>query len=264
MNFDYTKRDVQASEITPIAVSRFDMDAYAEYETKLLERTAAFAAASEGVAVYLPMSFTDAQSPLNASMMIVNTNNFLMDTLINPEGVQLFLNRLADLAIDFVEKQKKMIGDCLVNPGHGFASARNFAGYGQSSDNFLMLSDEQYIQCALPAFLKLGTAFGGPVFHSCGNFSSRMNTIRAIEGLRCIDAAFSSETDPDPNPPVPFAEALAGTGIILNARIVGNLEVIEKAVRQFWRPGMKLIVVTYCQTLEEQREAYHLIHDICR
>jgi len=52
MRFDFTKRDVQASEIEPVPASRFDVNAYVDYESKLLERTAAFAAASEGVAVY--------------------------------------------------------------------------------------------------------------------------------------------------------------------------------------------------------------------
>jgi len=81
--------------------------------------------------------------------------------------------------------------------------------------------------------------------------------------LKTVDAAFSFETDPDPNPPAPFVEAFAGTGIVLNARIVGNLETIEKTVRQLWKPGMKLIVVTYCSTPDEQARAYDLIHDIC-
>ena len=212
----------------------------------------------------LPMCFADAQSPLNASTMIVNTNNFLMDTIIDPEAVRLFLDRLADLTIDFVNEQKKLIGDCLVNPGHGFASARNFAGYGQSDDNIVMLSNEQYIECALPAFRKVGAACGEPAFHSCGDWSSHIPAVREIKGLRCIDGAFSPDTDPDPNPCEPFAETFAHSGVVVNARIVGGLDVIEKHVHALWRPGMKLIVVTYCQTPEEQREAYHLIHDICK
>ena len=373
MSFDITKRDAQASEIVPIPVSQFDLDAYADYEAKLLERTVAFAAASEGVAVYrrmraaevfadgcgdmqrslelqlgclqksmafkadipnflepwygigtcasaygakyvwnkgqapavnpkfetvsealqyqpqsisdtpigkhslnmvdyflnqtkgkLPMSFCDVQSPLNASTMIVDATNLMMDVLMNPESVKSFLNILADLMIEFTAMQKEMIGDRLANPGHGFASARNFTGYGQSDDNMLMLSNEQYIECALPSFQKVGRALGGPVFHSCGNWSSHIPAIREIEGLRCVDGAFSPETDPAHNPCEPFAEAFTHSGVVVNARIVGGLKMIEKQVRALWRPGMKLIVVTYCQAPEEQYEAYHLIHDICK
>ena len=373
MNFDNNIRDAQATEITPVTVSRFNADAYADFEAKLMERTSAFAAAHDGVAVYrrfraaevfsdgsrdmrrslelqlgclersmvfesdipnflepwygigtiasaygaeyiwnqgqapavhtqfetvadaltyepipiaqtavgrhtlnmidyflnetrgkLPMSFADAQSPLNASTMIVNSNNFLMDTIINPEMVQLFLDRLANLTIDFVNEQKKLIGDCLVNPGHGFASSRNFTGYGQSDDNIVMLSNEQYIECAMPSFRKVGAVFGGPVFHSCGNWSSHIQAIRSIEGLCCVDGAFSSETDPDPNPCEPIAGTFAGSSVVINARIVGDPDTIEKYVRELWRPKMKLIVVTYCRTPEEQREIYHLIHNICQ
>lgn len=78
-----------------------------------------------------------------------------------------------------------------------------------------------------------------------------------------VDAAFSTQTDPNPNPALLFSEALADSGIILNARIVGNLDVIERTIRQLWRPRMKLIVVTYCPTPEEQKQAYDLIHEIC-
>ena len=373
MKFDNTIRDAQATGVSPITISGFDIEAYADYEAKLLERTTTFAAASEGVAVYrrfrsaevftdgcrdmrrslelqlgclqesmafeadipnflepwygigtaasaygaeyvwfpdqapvvhsrfesvsdalayepkpivqtaagrhtlemidfflnetkgkLPVCFADAQSPLNASLMVVNTNNLLMDTIFNPMEVQQFLDRLADLTIDFVNEQKKLIGTCLVNPGHGFASARNLSGYGQSDDNILMLSNEQYIECALPSFQKLGKAFGGSVFHSCGNWSSHITAVKAIEELRCVDGAFSQETDPAHNPCEPFTEAFANSGVIVNARIVGGLDVIEKHVRGLWSPGMKLIVVTYCRTPEEQREAYRLIHEICR
>ena len=34
-------------------------------------------------------------------------------------------------------------------------------------------------------------------------------------------------------------------------------------VSKFWVPGLKLIVVTYCPTPEEQAEAYTRIHEIC-
>ena len=211
----------------------------------------------------LPLCFTDAQSPLNVSGMIVENSNLLMDFLLDPDAVKRFLDVLADLIIEFVAEQKKIIGDCLVNPGHGFASARNFAGYGQSDDNIVMLSNEQYIDCALPSFEKIGLAYGGPVIHSCGNWSNKIPVFQHIKGLRMADAAFSTETDPHPNPPLPFSESCTNSGIILNARLVGNLDTIRETVKQLWRPDLKLIVVTYCPTPEEQEKAYDIIHEIC-
>ena len=52
-------------------------------------------------------------------------------------------------------------------------------------------------------------------------------------------------------------------GVVINARIVGDPETIEQKVKRLWTPGMKLVVVTYCQTPEEQERAYEIIHDIC-
>jgi hypothetical protein len=372
MGFDITKRDSQATEVSPVAPEKFDLEAYADYEKSLSDKCAAFWNASSGVAVYrrmraaevfadgscdmkqslelqlgclqksmefkadipnflepwygigvsasaygaeygwgkglapavharfaavtealqympapiaetpigkhtldmidyflvqtkgkLPVCYTDAQSPLNASTLIVENTSLLTDILMDPESVKRFLDILAGLTIDFVEKQKQLIGNCLVNPGHGFASARNFTGYGQSDDNVVMLSCEQYVDCALPSFERVGRMFGGPVFHSCGDWSDKIPAIKQIQGLQMVDGAFSRETDPNPNPATPFAEAFAGSGVVLNARIVGNTEIIEKTVRELWRPGLKLIVVTYCATPAEQAKAYDLIHEIC-
>ena len=78
-----------------------------------------------------------------------------------------------------------------------------------------------------------------------------------------VDGAFSAATDPSPNPPEPFGEAFANTGIVVNARIVGGLETIAESVQRLWKPGMKLIVVTYCQSPQEQAKAYDRIYEIC-
>ena len=125
-----------------------------------------------------------------------------------------------------------------------------------------MLSNEQYADCALPSFEKVGRMFGGSALHSCGNWSNKLPLLAGIDGLKVVDAAFSPETDPDPNSASPFAQALENTGIVLNARIVGNTETIDQIVDQLWRPCMKLIVTTYCQTPEEQEKAYNLIHKL--
>ena len=91
---------------------------------------------------------------------------------------------------------------------------------------------------------------------------------RVIESVRdamlSADGAFSSETDPSPNNPVPFGQTFAGTGKILNLRAVGNADTVADTVRKVWQPGLKLIVNTYCKTPEEQQEAYDRIQEICR
>lgn len=210
----------------------------------------------------LPLSLTDTQSPLNSACNIVDISGFMMDTFMNPDGIKMFLDRMADLLIDFTNEQLKLIGDNVVWPGHGFASSREFAGIGMSDDNMLMLSGESYTDLMIPSVEKFGNAFNGPVFHSCGNWADRIEYVMKIKNLKTVDGAFSEETDPDPNPAEPF-HTFANTNIILNARIVGNADTVINKVKELWKPGIKLIIVTYCQTPQEQEIVYNRIHEIC-
>lgn len=211
----------------------------------------------------LPISLTDTQSPLNAACMLVDTSNFLLDCVDEPDAVRTLLGRLADLQVEFVKKQQGLIGEALVWPGHGFASSRVFSGLGQSDDNLLMMSNEMYFDIAAPSLCASGKPFDGTVFHSCGNWSGRLPVIMKLPGLRMVDGAFSEFTDPSPNPVEPFPEVMAGSGIVLNARIVGAPDQVIDIVRRLWVPGMKLIVVSYCETPGEQAEVYKRVHDLC-
>jgi len=211
----------------------------------------------------IPMSLTDTQSPLNIACNIVEMSSFFIEMLDDPQAVKTLLNRLAELLVEFTHKQIGRIGDTLVRPGHGYSSCRCFEGLGMSDDNALMVSGRQYLEFAAGAVEHAGKPFGGSGFHSCGNWSDKVEIVKKIAGLRMVDGAFSAATDPTPNPPEPFAEAFANTGIVVNVRIVGGPETIAESVRRLWRPGMKLIVVTYCQNPEEQAEAYDRIYEIC-
>ncbi len=212
----------------------------------------------------LPMSMGDIQSPFNNATNVVDTSNFLMSMILEPGKVLQFLNVLAELEIEFYKAQEKLIGDCLVKPGHGFASSRVFEGFAMSDDNVVMIDEESYLNFVAPSFEKLGKAFGGPVHHSCGNFSDKAKMLLKLNELKTADAAFTAETDPHPNPTEPFVEALKNSGIILNARMVGSSEVVKETTQKLWKPGMKLIVVTFSQSPEEQKEAYDIIHEICK
>jgi hypothetical protein len=211
----------------------------------------------------LPMSMGDIQSPFNNATNIVNTSNFLTSMIMEPEKVLRFLDVLAELEIGFYKEQEKLIGTCMVKPGHGFASSRVFEGFGMSDDNVVMVDDDTYLNLVSPSFEKLGEAFGGPVHHSCGNISDKASMLRKIKGLKMSDAAFTPETDPHPNPAEPFREALTNSGIILNARMVGDPETVKETTEKLWDDNMKLIVVTFSQSPREQKQAYDLIHEIC-
>ncbi len=212
----------------------------------------------------LPLSFCDVQSPFNAAGNFIDINAFLLDVILNPSAVVELLNLVADLIIDFTHMQQTQIGDSLVFPGHGFPSCRAFSGFGMSDDNIVMISGDQYQKIAMPSAQKVGDVFGGPCFHSCGNWSNTIDTVKTFANLRMVDGAFSEETDPSPNPPEPFAEKFSQTPIVLNARMVGGFDVIQETVKKLWRPGLKLVLTTYCQTPDEQARAYDFIHSYCQ
>jgi len=264
---DYTWKENQAPAIRPRFKSVSDALAYSAVPVAqsrigkyTLDMIDYFIDKTDG---QLPMSLTDTQSPLDIAGNIVDMNSFFIDMLDRPDEVTLLVNRLVELLVEFTRKQIEHIGEVLVWPGHGFASSRCFEGLGMSDDNALMISQQHYRQFGVPATSTAGVPFGGSAFHCCGNWSNKIEQVKQISGLKMVDGAFSAATDPSPNPPEPFAEAFTNTGIVVNARIVGGPETISDIVRRLWRPSMKLIVVTYCQTPEEQAQAYDRIHEIC-
>lgn len=211
----------------------------------------------------VPISLTDTQSPFNVASYLIETTSYYMSIMDSPEELKTLLDRIVDLSISFTKKQIELLGEAIVFPGHGFAASRKFDGIGMSDDNMLMLSPEQYKEIEVPANSRFGNSFGGPVFHSCGNWSQKIDAVKQIENLRMVDGAFSKETDPDPNPPEPFKQSFASSGIVVNARIVGDKATVLGKVKELWDSEMKLIVVTYCDTPEEQQEVYDAIHEQC-
>jgi uroporphyrinogen-III decarboxylase len=211
----------------------------------------------------LPVSLTDTQSPLNMMGHLVPLDQFFMDVLLYPEKVMQLFDRLAELSIRFNQEQVKLIGSALVSPGHGFASSTTWSGLGMSDDNAIMISPEQYLELAAPSVEKICTPLGGPAFHACGDWSGWVNAVLQIKGLKMADGAFSQQTDPGATSNLEEFHKFAHTGIVLNVRVVGDLDTLHEQISRLWVPGMKLVVVTYCETPGEQEEAYHLIHEIC-
>jgi len=208
----------------------------------------------------IPLCLADAACGIDTASLLIDINNFFMSFCDDPDGLKQLFGTIVDLLVDFVKKQTELIGDALVMPGHGFASSRSFTGLGMSGDVIMMLSPEHYGELEAPFMAKAGEPFGGAGFHSCGDWSTKIDAVKKIQNLVVVDGAFSPETDPDPNPPEPFADAFAGTKIAVNARFVGDVDVVVDKVKQLWKSGMKLIVVTYCKTPAEQKEVYEKIH----
>ena len=211
----------------------------------------------------LPVSLTDTQSPLNMVGHLMPLDQFFFELMMEPEKVIKFFDVLADLSIAFNIEQCQRIGNSLVYPGHGFASSCKWKGLGMSDDNAIMISPEQYLELAVPSVEKICNPLGGPVFHSCGDWVNWIDAVLKIKNIRMADGAFSPETDPGAITNLETYQRFAETGIVLNARIVGDLQTIEGQVKRLWKPGMKLAVVTYCHTPDEQARAYDIIHEIC-
>jgi hypothetical protein len=227
----------------------------------VLEMTEYFMEKTKGL---LPVSLTDMQSPLNMIGNLYPLDNFFMDLLMQPEKVSVLFEILSGLTIRFISKQREIIGDALASPGHGFASSRRWKGLGMSDDNAIMISPDQYLELAAPYVTKISDSFGGAAFHSCGNWTAWIDAVLNIKDLRMADGAFSPQTDPGAIEDLEVFRKFANTGKVLNSRIVGDIETIRAHVTRLWTNGMKLVVVTYCESPEEQEKAYDLIHEICK
>lgn len=212
----------------------------------------------------LPISWSDLQNPLNVATELIETSAFFAGLVEAPDRVAVLLDVLTDEVIRFTQEQSALLGDCLVRPGHGFASTHSGSGIGLSSDNLVMISPRAYRRFCVENDARIGAAFGGVALHSCGAWARWLDAVKANPQLMMVDAAFSPQTDPDYNDPLPFREAFAGTGVIVQARMVGDAEEVLQRARQLWARGMRLIVVTYVQDPAEQQRLYAGLHDLSR
>jgi hypothetical protein len=212
----------------------------------------------------IPVSFSDLQSPLNMLTYLMPMTDLFMEVYENPDDLKKAADLVASLLIDFMHEQQKIIGDALACPGHGFASSRMFYGAGLSNDTSIMIGAEDYEDIFKDVDEKIGDAFGGFVYHSCGTWTKKIDMVKGYRNIVCVDGAFTIETDPNANDPDSFRDAFAGTGIILNARAVGDVKHAFTAFKKLWSPDCRMICVTYCKTPEEQEELYNILHQMER
>lgn len=209
----------------------------------------------------LPISFCDVQSPLNMLSYLLPVTDLFIEVYDDPEALQQAAELVTSLLLEFLQKQKALLGPALALPGHGFASSTRFRGLGMSDDNSIMLSAEDYLDLFAPSDTKAGAPFGGFVYHSCGNWTPKIPMVHSISGIVAADGAFSLQTDPDPNDPAAFAKAFSGKGLVLNARVVGDRkEDVAEVFQTLAAGGQKVIAVTYCKDPKEQEALYDILH----
>ena len=73
--------------------------------------------------------------------------DLFMEVYDDPDGVKEAAMLSAKLLVEFLNKQKAIIGDALASPGHGFASSRLFRGIGLSDDNSIMVAGKITRNC---------------------------------------------------------------------------------------------------------------------
>ncbi len=211
----------------------------------------------------IPISWSDLQGPLNVLAGLVDTGSLFTAFYDAPQKVLKMLAAVTDASISFTQEQSRLIGTALARPGHGFASSRAGRGIGLSVDNLIMVSPDMYAAHCAEFDNSIGHAFGGTGIHSCGNWARWIPAVKRIPNLTVVDGAFSPETDPAYNGCEEFQAAFSGTGVAVQARIVGDAEEVISRVKRLWGPGMKLIVVTHEQDPIVQHRLYHEIQQLC-
>lgn len=182
---------------------------------------------------------TDTQSPNDSASLILDTCEFFTASLSDPERLAPFMDLVTDVMIEFSEMQFEAMGPTATRPGHIMVSAPGLTGISVSDDNMAVISKPSYRNSALAYNSRLGEHFGGISIHTCGNFKQNFAIVKEVKNLTLIDCAVSG-ADPNPNDAGKLAEAFAGTGIVIKARIGGeeHWPVLDELVR----PDLKLIV----------------------
>jgi uroporphyrinogen-III decarboxylase len=245
------------SEVPPLVPRDFDQVPIMQYT---LDTINYFLDQTQG---RVPISWSDLQAPLNVATELIDTSAFFTALIESPARVREILAAITEVVMRFTQKQSELIGDQLARPGHGFASSRAGKGIGLSTDNLVMISPRMYEKFCVADNIKIGAAFDGVAIHSCGDYARWLPALKKIDNLLMVDAAFSPQTDPDPNTPEAFRDAFVNTGIIAHARMVGDPEEVLSLAKRLWTPGLKLIAVTYVPDPAAQHRLYHDLHTLC-
>ncbi len=208
----------------------------------------------------VPLSWSDLQAPLNIATELIDTSAFFTAMIDRADRVREVLSAVTEVVIRFTRQQSSLIGNRLARPGHGFASSRAGRGIGLSTDNLVMISPKMYEKFCVADNIAIGNAFDGLAIHSCGDYARWLPVLKKINNLLMVDAAFSAQTDPNPNTPEVFRDAFVNTGIIVHARMVGEPDEVLALTKRLWTPGLKLIIVTYVPDAEAQRQLYQDLH----
>ncbi len=211
----------------------------------------------------LDIVLTDTQSPNDSASLILDTSEFFIACLAAPERLALFMDLLTQVMIEFSEIQFAAMGARAARPGHIMLSSPLLPGISISDDNLAVISERAYRNAALPYNSRLGAHFGGVAIHTCGNFSQNYTPVKQVQNLMMVDCALAG-VDPTPNDPRKLAEAFAGSGVIVKARI-GSEAAHWEGLEELLHRKVKLILqLTSEGDVRKSNEAYAALKAHCR
>ena len=194
----------------------------------------------------LPIALTDTQSPFDTATLVLDATELFAACYEEPEIVAGFLQKIADLIVEFSRVQIQRIGaERLVRPGHLMPSIVGGPGISISDDNLAVSSPHINQRFALPLDEQIAREFGGLALHSCGVWTRTMALLEPLQHITAIECAAGFERgdqDPKPNPPADVRQAMAGSGRIVKARLGNNLEKALAAIDALASPEMRLVV----------------------
>jgi hypothetical protein len=134
----------------------------------------------------LPLRLLNVPSPLVAASQVWEYTSFVEATLAHPREVHYMLEVVTQSIIEYVRLQLDRISR-LYTMGHEPLFIPREVGLRISDDTAAVLSPTAYREFGVPYNRKISEAFGGLIWHSCGDVGAVLPVVMEIPGLRGID-----------------------------------------------------------------------------
>ena len=134
----------------------------------------------------LPLRLLNVPSPLVVASQVWEYTSFVEATIAHPNEVHYLLNVVTDSIIDYVKAQLEIISR-LFTMGHEPLYIPRDIGIRISDDTAVVFSPDAYREFGAKYNRRIAEAFGGLIWHSCGDVSAVLPVVMEIPQLRGID-----------------------------------------------------------------------------
>ena len=137
----------------------------------------------------LPVSFTDAQGPLNIALCLCGLEALCYWMYDAPEAVHRLMDFCTEALIAWIKVQKQHAGQKLDGGAfpHCIALPEGFGGVWISDDDCTLLSAELYREFVVPYNSRVFEAFGGGTLHFCSTAEHQIENFQQTRGLTGIN-----------------------------------------------------------------------------